>query len=87
MGGRVGGVPLKPPSLASSTAFGTAARKGQGYRKLWQVVSKVQRGQTLDDSEAAREDVTVRAEVRNFTILVLPAAYWTGPGAASSLLV
>jgi hypothetical protein len=37
----------------------TQARKGQGYRRLWQMVSRVQRGERLSDSSAGREDVTV----------------------------
>lgn len=50
--GRVG--TFKQPAAAPQ------ARKGQGYRRLWQMVSRVQRGERLSDSNAAREDVTVR---------------------------
>ncbi|KAF8072999.1 pentatricopeptide repeat-containing protein [Scenedesmus sp. PABB004] len=39
-------------------------RKGQGYRRLWQMVSRVQRGERLGDSSGAREDVTVEDLIR-----------------------
>jgi hypothetical protein len=50
--GRVGSFkqPAAPP---------TQARKGQGYRRLWQMVSRVQRGERLSDTSGGREDVTV----------------------------
>lgn len=51
-----------PETAAVPSAPSTAqpVRKGQGYRRLWQAVSKVQRGQKLTETNAAREDVTVR---------------------------
>lgn len=56
---RIGTLPL-PRAAAQTASLNTPhVRKGQGYRRLWQVVSKVQRGQTLDDSNVGKEDVTV----------------------------
>jgi hypothetical protein len=49
--GRVGS--FKQPAVPT-----TQARKGQGYRRLWQMVSRVQRGERLSDT-SGREDVTV----------------------------
>lgn len=50
--GRVGS--FKQPAVPT-----TQTRKGQGYRRLWQMVSSVQRGERLSDTSAGREDVTV----------------------------
>lgn len=46
-------------SQSNSAVGGNSMRKGQGYRKLWQVVSRVQKGERLNESRGCREDVTV----------------------------
>ncbi|WIA09188.1 hypothetical protein OEZ85_008599 [Tetradesmus obliquus] len=63
--GRVGS--FKQPAVPT-----TQTRKGQGYRRLWQMVSRVQRGERLSDTSAGREDVTVEDLVK--TVQQLPAS-------------
>lgn len=53
---RASSIPLKSQGPATSHA---QPRKGQGYRRLWQMVSRVQRGERLSESNTGKEDVTV----------------------------
>lgn len=57
---------------AESSGRGGVVRKGQGYRRLWQAVTKVQRGQRLTEGNSDWQDCTVEDLIK--IVQSLPAS-------------